>query len=424
MRKLVRAIVVLVLITGVLSFLLVEQEPITSNSDLSNTQKAGATDLLKRINQHILSGSDTTLEIDEDDLNGIMRLGTITYPIFHGQVKVNTTRAIFKYSIQIADTGLYLNIRSRLTPSDQGLNWSSSKIGKIPIPSAATNYLFTATARQILGREDADNLLSGVQQVEMSTRKMLVHYTTPVGADKGIARATHKFLETNGKNINGQKVQYYLDRLIDFQHKKQPQPLANVLSYLIAEAYVQTQSQKNDPAVENTAAIIALGIHVEKDLFRHFVVDIDISGQQEAGLPDYRILDRPDLAKHFVYSAVLHLLADENSSIEIGEFKEMLDTEPGQSGFSFTDLAANRAGVKFSKTASENPQSALLLQTRVFHKGLQESAFFPSIADLPEGLSEQEFRTRYKNRTSASFQKVVTQIDERLNQKSLYSLTL
>jgi hypothetical protein len=53
---------------------------------------------------------------------------------------------------------------------------------------------------------------------------------------------------------------------------------------------------------------------------------------------------RQDLRLHFIVSLGIKVIADSGISFAAGEFKELLDALSGGSGFSFADLAADRAG--------------------------------------------------------------------------------
>ena len=54
---------------------------------------------------------------------------------------------------------------------------------------------------------------------------------------------------------------------------------------------------------------------------------------------------RGDLSLHFLYSVILEQVGKENIGLSIGELKELLDSNEGGSGFSFADLAADKAGI-------------------------------------------------------------------------------
>jgi hypothetical protein len=103
----------------------------------------------------------------------------------------------------------------------------------------------------------------------------------------------------------------------------------------------------------------------------------------------------------------------------IGEAKEVTDTD-GPSGFSFTDLAADRAGVRFAEVATASDASARALQSALA-AGAKETDFFPRVGDLPEGLSEEDFKTRYGDVDSPAYEAVVKKIDARIANITLYN---
>ena len=56
------------------------------------------------------------------------------------------------------------------------------------------------------------------------------------------------------------------------------------------------------------------------------------------------------MRQHSIVSAVLKMAADFGMAFMIGEFKELLDFYKGGSGFSFTDVAADLARIRFAMT--------------------------------------------------------------------------
>ena len=83
------------------------------------------------------------------------------------------------------------------------------------------------------------------------------------------------------------------------------------------------------------------------------------------------------------------MISDSGISFTIGEYKELLDSQAGGSGFSFADLAADRTGIRFSELALDN-LGALQLQ-RMSAQLIDEEVFFPSILSLPEGIPQKQF---------------------------------
>ena len=74
----------------------------------------------------------------------------------------------------------------------------------------------------------------------------------------------------------------------------------------------------------------------------------------------------------------------------IGIYKEVADSRSG-SGFSFNDMAANRAGTRFGELAVAKPQHLQALLAG----GVQEADFMPDVADLPEFMGEADFKRRF-----------------------------
>jgi hypothetical protein len=124
---------------------------------------------------------------------------------------------------------------------------------------------------------------------------------------------------------------------------------------------------------------------------------------------------RQDLRLHFVVSAGLKLISDQGIGSAIGEFKELLDAGKGGSGFSFIDLAADRAGIRFAERAVDPAGGARRLQ-EMMSVSPTEQLFFPLVADLPENMPREEFERRYGGIGKPGYDKMVREIDRRIDQ--------
>jgi hypothetical protein len=122
---------------------------------------------------------------------------------------------------------------------------------------------------------------------------------------------------------------------------------------------------------------------------------------------------RNDFAKHFMVSAAITAYADTILSNAIGLYKEIDDSQNG-SGFSFNDIAANRAGTKFGEKAVANQASAKQLQQRMV-PGLNDADLMPPWSDLPEHMSESEFRLRFGGIHTTTYQKMIQEIEKRVS---------
>ncbi len=102
----------------------------------------------------------------------------------------------------------------------------------------------------------------------------------------------------------------------------------------------------------------------------------------------------------------------------VGVAKEIKDSG-GANGFSFSDLAADRAGVQFARAAIASRDEAVRFQRRLSDL-ITEADIFPAVQDLPEGLSAPEFKRRYGDTNSRAYSRLVAEIDRRIGKITLY----
>ena len=123
---------------------------------------------------------------------------------------------------------------------------------------------------------------------------------------------------------------------------------------------------------------------------------------------------RADWARHYALSAALAVLEHPLISDAAGAMKEQLDALTGGSGFSFGDLAADRAGVRFAANATRSQAAAKAMQARL-QNGFTLDDFFPPVADLPENLTVEQFRRAYGGVGSPRYRQQVDEIETRLD---------
>jgi uncharacterized protein YfiM (DUF2279 family) len=126
---------------------------------------------------------------------------------------------------------------------------------------------------------------------------------------------------------------------------------------------------------------------------------------------------RDDFPKHFLISAALAAEAGTPLADAIGVYKEVEDSRGG-SGFSFNDVAADRAGARFGEVASNSPERARQL-ARALAAGVQESDFMPEVADLPEFVQEADFARRYGGIGGSGYNRMMATIEARVASRPL-----
>ena len=127
---------------------------------------------------------------------------------------------------------------------------------------------------------------------------------------------------------------------------------------------------------------------------------------------------RQDFGQHFLVSAAIAASADVLLSNMVGVNKEVSDAQGG-SGFSFTDIAADRAGTRFGELATASAESARRVQG-LMSAGMRETDLIPLIRDLPEGMQASEFKRRYGSVDAPAYRTVMQEIERRIAACSLY----
>ncbi len=191
-----------------------------------------------------------------------------------------------------------------------------------------------------------------------------------------------------------------------------PQELSALMAPLFALARERTRNGA-DAACENRAALLALAVHV--------------GGRSPAAWwpaartwspispRRVRLAGRVDFPQHFLVSAALAAEAGGPLAEALGLMKEIGDTQGG-SGFSFNDIAVNRAGARLGELAVREPRRVQALLAG----GVEDAMLLPDLSDLPEFLSADEFVARYGGIGAPAYETLRAEIEARVGALALY----
>jgi hypothetical protein len=127
---------------------------------------------------------------------------------------------------------------------------------------------------------------------------------------------------------------------------------------------------------------------------------------------------RRDLRQHFALSAAFVAVGREAQAFALGELKELLDAAPGGSGFSFDDLAADRAGMRFARAALAGGPADWRAAADLLDAG---ATILPPLDGLAAGLSAEAFASAYGDLDDPRYAALVDEIDRRLDALPLYA---
>jgi len=185
---------------------------------------------------------------------------------------------------------------------------------------------------------------------------------------------------------------------------------------LMTPLFQLASERGGDPVAENRAAIVVLAFYANGKGLAAIV-----PAARDWPRPRPRrvtLAGRADSTQHFTVSAALAANAGVPLSDAIGLYKEVDDSRGG-SGFSFNDLAADRAGTRFGEAAVASHEGALKLQ-RQASAGLRERDLMPAVNDLPELMAEAEFKRRFGGIGAPAYQRMMDDIERRIAGLPLY----
>ena len=171
-----------------------------------------------------------------------------------------------------------------------------------------------------------------------------------------------------------------------------------------------------DPIIESRAALMALTFYVNNWPIEAFVPEA--RAWPRAARRTVALSGRQDLAQHFIVSALIAAASGTPTAEAAGLYKEMNDARRG-SGFSFSDLAADKAGTRFGDLAGQSADTARRLYARIA-SGTTEVDLMPSITGLPDNLSEAEFTRRFTGDAAPAYEALVADIDRRVGALPLF----
>ncbi len=178
-------------------------------------------------------------------------------------------------------------------------------------------------------------------------------------------------------------------------------------------ALARQRSADDDAAArENRSALLALALVANRGALNALV---PASRQWTPVRPAQLTLrGRSDFPLHFLVSAVIAAERGGPLSDAIGVYKEVSDAHGG-SGFSFNDIAADRAGTRLGLRAVRTPRA---LQQRLAD-GILEADLMPPVDDLPEFLPAAEFARRFGGVGAPAYRVMMAAIENRLDQLPL-----
>nr|WP_316642224.1 hypothetical protein [uncultured Roseateles sp.] len=363
-------------------------------------------------------GTLRTLVMSEQDLNLLLNeLMRHKLPDTSAQIVLGAGIAQVRASVGLHPHGLplWLNLDADLRESTELPVVDRLRIGRLPVPGWAARWWLESLRNRLSATTEGQLANDLVKSVQLRPAWLQLNYEW---RDDTYGRMLGALVPQAEQT----RLKAYSDRLAELSAELSDQQPANAgpggvpLVRLLPPLFELAQTRSGgggDAAAENRAALLTLALHASGRGLKA-LVPAARDWRQPRAMP-VTLYGRDDFPQHLLISAVLAFEGGGPLADAIGVYKEVADSRGG-SGFSFNDIAADRAGSRLGLLAKNAPER---LQARLA-RPLQEAQFMPDVSDLPEFLRAEDFQKTYGGVGAPAYQQMLAEIERRLDATELF----
>jgi hypothetical protein len=357
------------------------------------------------------SGARRTVSVSQGDLD--LAANYLAHRYAHGSARMalQNGAAQMNASAQLPKNpiGGFVNIEATFAENGPVPRFEHFRIGGITLPGWLADWLLDQILSRSLGEEPYTAAIHAVKRTTLGDRGVSVTYEWQ-------SRLPDKFRTVFLPPADQERLRVYNQRLTEISGSLRSKNISLTELIVPMLKLADERSRQGDPVAENRAAILALTFYVNRQPLTAILPAAEKWPRPVAH--EVLLNYRDDFAKHFIISAALAAYAGTPLSDAVGLYKEIADSRGG-SGFSFNDIAADRAGTRFGEWAAKSPVSARNLQQRLAG-GIVEREIMPATEDLPEFMPEAEFRRRFGGVDAPAYKQMMAEIESRIAALSLY----
>jgi hypothetical protein len=348
-----------------------------------------------------------SIRLDEDELNRLLnyavelrRVSGIAAELTPGTATLTATLAVPRNPF-----GRYLNLTAEVAEAPGGIRIQRLQLGSLPLPGALADGMAHLAHRWLRRDETYATLADAFSRVNFDENQATLDYRW---RPELLTRLERKSAELLIAPEDQARMLAYAEQL-DALLKPHPHGSTVPLVSVIAPLFDNAQASGGDVAEENRAALTALAAYLS-GISLPRLLEGDSPSIRRAPRVLLSLHGRRDFAEHFMISAALTVNGGSRLANAIGLIKEEEDANKG-SGFSFTDLAANRAGVLLGERATGGAAARVQRQLAAARS---DADLLPDFRDLPEFMPQAEFDRRFGPVGSPRYLRLIDNIDARL----------
>ncbi|MEW6132519.1 MAG: hypothetical protein AB1591_05050 [Pseudomonadota bacterium] len=354
-----------------------------------------------------------TLELSAEDVNRLLNYAVVVKPVHGVAATLEEGKALLVVSLRVPRNpfGEYLNFSAELSQQESVLVPARMQAGSLPLPAFLARGVLWVAQRWLRQDPDYLALLESMQGVRLSENHLSLDYQwRPELLTLMERKGAEVLVGAEEKQRLLAYAEFVRKAVVRYPDKSQ-QPLREVLGKVFGHA----RQRGGDAAAENRAAYTALGAYVA-GVSLHQLLEGRGRSTRRAPPVLLTLHGRRDAAEHLLIAAALSANGGSRLANAMGLAKEEEDVQSG-SGFSFTDIAYDRAGARLGELGT-GPRAAAV-QARLAALASDE-ALAPVFSDLPEFMPEAVFVRRFGAVGSPAYRTQIAEIERRLDRHPLY----
>ena len=370
-------------------------------------------------------GAPETVTLHASTLQSILRLGFWLVPDYRAETEIadDTVRITAALPVPWRDGKRWLNLQAAIVPFEDRFALHHVQLNGRDISPDLALRLARLGGNLFMGAGAGDTLFDAPAAMAIDGDRMIFALRLDRDGRSEVIQGVFGALRGGGMPAPERVGHYYarLREALDSGAVPAQGSLLPLLRTTLAE--VQVASTDATAADELAAAFFALArVCGTRDFLQYVGYRSDaLSSADAARQRDCRGLSlagRGDLRQHFVTAAAIKAASNRGFAVSVGEIKELHDSIRGGSGFDFTDIAGNNAGVRLVNLFMSQPT---VTWHELINRMTDEESFFPDLADIPAAMPRAQFEDRFGDVDSPAYREMIELIEARIDRTALHA---
>lgn len=315
---------------------------------------------------------------------------------------------------------LYLNLHADFAQEAGKARLQRVRAGQIPVPRRVLRWMEDLAGQRVESSGATHQELAELrhQLSDTSLNDSMLHMRLswePEVLAQLRSQAQQIFLTPEDR----ERILVYYAALADLTRQQDGERRTVSIQALLPALFdvAQQRSKHGSAIAENRSLLQVLSLYVNNLHLDQLLTPVpDVTPPASLRVTLYQ---RQDLSRHFIISAAIAASAGAGIAEVLANSKEVYDARHS-TGFSFSDMTANVAGLVLGETATQDEETARRMQSSL-RLADAESIYMPQPSTVNDGLSETDFIEIFEDRNSIQYQQRIEEIQARVRALPIYT---